>query len=302
MFEPARKSQSWLRLGFCGISGGGKTLTGLRVATGLANGGRVAVIDTEHSSASLYASAGLQFDVRNLDSFSVDRYIESIEAAEQAGYAVLLIDSLSHAWSGKDGILEFVDKTGKRNAGGGNFSAWRDATPRHNALIEAILSAKMHIIATMRSKTEYVVESVGGKTSIRKVGLAPVQRDGLEYEFTVCGDINQDHELIVTKTRAPFLKDAVIREPGEELGRQLREWLETGDAPAPQPFKVPQPPAPSIADTLARVAAASPAALESLLPRVEQRFAAGEITADQRSQIIGAISARLESATAEGGA
>ena len=105
-----------------------------------------------------------------------------------------MIDSLSHAWAGKGGILEFVDS--RKAAGGDGFGdGWRKATPKHNALVDAILSAHMHIIATMRSKTEYVVEVVNGKNKIRKMGLQPVQRDGVEYEFDVTGDLDLDNVL-----------------------------------------------------------------------------------------------------------
>jgi nucleoside-triphosphatase THEP1 len=235
-FKKATKAQAKLRLGLIGPAGSGKTMTALRVAHGL--GGRIAVIDTERGSASLYAGErGLGFDVLELETYEARHFIEAIADAEAAGYEVLIIDSLSHAWAGKGGILEFVDKAAKRS-GGGSFSGWRDATPLHNQLVDAILGAKMHIICTLRSKVEHVIEQVNGKTQVRKVGLQPVQRDGLEYEFTVVGDVNQDHELIVTKTRAAFLKDAIVREAGEELGKQLRAWLGSGDAPAPAPVRV----------------------------------------------------------------
>ena len=227
-FKRATKSTAKLRLGLVGPSGSGKTMTALRIAAGL--GGRVAVVDTERGSASLYAGErGLAFDVIELDTYGVERFIEAIRAAVDGGYATLVIDSLSHAWAGKGGILEFVDTQGKRNQGGGNFSAWRDATPRHNSLVDAILGAPLHIICTLRSKVEYVVERIDGRNTVRKIGLQPVQRDGLEYEFTVVGDVTQDHDLVVTKTRAAFLKDAVIREAGEDLGRQLAEWLNSGE-------------------------------------------------------------------------
>ena len=229
-FKRATKSAAKLRLGLVGPAGSGKTMTALRIAAGL--GGPVAVIDTERGSASLYAGErGLDFDVIELDTYGVERFIDAIKAAADGGYATLVIDSLSHAWSGKGGILEFVDNAGKRNQGGGNFGAWRDATPRHNSLVDAILGAPLHIICTLRSKVEYVVENVGGRNQVRKVGLQPVQRDGLEYEFTVVGDVTQDHDLVVTKTRAAFLKDAVIREAGEDLGRQLAAWLSDGTTP-----------------------------------------------------------------------
>ena len=159
-----------------------------------------------------------------LETYEAEKFIQAIAQAEAEGYDVLIIDSLSHAWAGKGGILEFVDKAAKRS-GGGSFSGWRDATPLHNQLVDAILGAKLHVICTLRSKVEHVIEQVNGRTQVRKVGLQPVQRDGLEYEFTVVGDVTQDHELIVTKTRAAWLKDQIVREAGEDLGKQLAAWL-----------------------------------------------------------------------------
>ena len=229
-FKTASKAQAKLRLGLVGPAGSGKTMTALRIASGL--GGRVAVIDTERGSASLYAGeGGLAFDVLELETYEAENFIRAIRDAEEAGYGVLIIDSLSHAWAGKGGILEFVDKAAKRS-GGGSFSGWRDATPLHNQLVDAILGAKLHVICTLRSKVEHVIEQVNGRSVVRKVGLQPVQRDGLEYEFTVVGDVTQDHELIVTKTRAAWLKDQIIREAGEELGKKLAAWLADGTAPA----------------------------------------------------------------------
>ena len=225
-FKRATKAAAKLRLGLIGPAGSGKTMTALRVAHGL--GGRVAVIDTERGSASLYSGEhGLEFDVLELESYEAQKFIDAIAQAEAEGYSVLIIDSLSHAWAGKGGILEFVDKAAKRS-GGGSFSGWRDATPLHNQLVDAILGAKLHVICTLRSKVEHVIEQVNGRTQVRKVGLQPVQRDGLEYEFTVVGDVTQDHELIITKTRAAWLKDQIIREAGQELGKQLATWLGDG--------------------------------------------------------------------------
>ena len=225
-FKKATKANAWMRLGLVGPAGSGKTMTALRIGHGI--GGRIAVIDTERGSASLYAGErGLAFDVLELESYEAEKFIQAIAQAEQAGYDVLIIDSLSHAWAGKGGILEFVDKAAKRS-GGGSFSGWRDATPLHNQLVDAILGAKLHIICTLRSKVEHVIETVNGRTQVRKVGLQPVQRDGLEYEFTVVGDVTQDHELIITKTRAAWLKDQIIREAGEDLGKQLAAWLSDG--------------------------------------------------------------------------
>jgi len=241
MFAPATKEQVKLRLALIGPSGSGKTYTALRIAAGL--GERIAVIDTEHGSASLYAGdpnpdgGVFRFDRCDLDDHSLDSYIRTIRAAGQAGYDVLIIDSLSHAWAGKGGALEEVDKVAAREAARSNgrsnsYTAWRAVTPKHNELIDTILASPCHIIGTMRAKTEYVQEKDDrGKTVIRKVGLAPVQRDGMEYEFTLVGDVNVDHQLIVSKSRCAALADAVIDKPGAGLAATLKAWLETGEKP-----------------------------------------------------------------------
>jgi hypothetical protein len=295
-FKKATKAAAKLRLGLIGPAGSGKTMTALRVAAGL--GGPVAVIDTERGSASLYAGErGLDFDVIELDTYGVERFIDAIKAAADGGYATLVIDSLSHAWSGKGGILEFVDNAGKRNQGGGNFGAWRDATPRHNSLVDAILGAPLHIICTLRSKVEYVVENVGGRNQVRKVGLQPVQRDGLEYEFTVVGDVTQDHDLVVTKTRAAFLKDAVIREAGEDLGRQLAAWLSDGTTPARPAIEVRSATPPADGSLYYQIVlfiaqAANVRTLGKIGNRLDELVSTDQITADEWSQLTDRLNER----------
>lgn len=238
MFKPATKVQSKLRLALYGPSGSGKTYTALRIAKGL--GGRLAVIDTERGSASKYAGDLVSFDVLELDSFAPATYVQAIQAADALGYEVLVIDSLSHAWMGKDGALEQVDRAAKRSSSGSSFNAWREVTPMHNALVEAILQSRCHIIVTMRSKTEYVLETnERGRQAPRKVGLAPVQRDGLEYEFDVVAALDDEHNLVVHKTRCAALDRLVVQHAGEEVGQRLRAWLSDG---AVQP--------PSLADEL----------------------------------------------------
>ncbi len=304
-FQKATKAAAKLRLGLIGPAGSGKTMTALRIAAGL--GGRVAVIDTERGSASLYSGErGLDFDVNELDSYEVERFLEAIQDAAAGGYSTLVIDSLSHAWAGKGGILEYVDKAGKRNQGGGNFGAWRDATPRHNALVDAILGAPLHVICTLRSKVEYVVENVGGRNQVRKVGLQPVQRDGLEYEFTVVGDVTQDHDLVVTKTRAAFLKDAVIREAGEDLGRQLAAWLNNGQQrpggapPSPPPSTPARPTAQAAAPGAALheqiaeyiAAASNVRTLGKIVDRIDTLLSEGKLADDEWSDLTDRANAR----------
>jgi hypothetical protein len=229
-FQKATKKQAKLRLALIGPSGSGKTYTALTLATHLVPGGRIAVIDTERGSASKYADL-FTFDVQEPESFHPRTYIEAIAEAQAAGYDVLVIDSLSHAWMGRDGALELVDKAAKRNPSGNSFAAWRDVTPLHNALVDALLATKLHIIVTMRSKMEYVQEKdERGKTVIRKVGLQPIQRDGLEYEFDVVGDMDVDNTLVVTKTRCSVLAGAVISKPGKPLADTLAHWLDGAPA------------------------------------------------------------------------
>jgi len=239
-FRKATKQQAKLRMALIGPSGSGKTYTALKIATQL--GDRVAVIDTERGSASKYADK-FEFDVLELDSFHPQQYIDGIKAAEAEGYDVLIIDSLSHAWMGKDGALELVDRAARRMQSQNTFAAWRDVTPLHNALVDAMLQSRLHLIATMRAKTEYIVEKDErtGKSVPRKVGLAPVQRDGLEYEFDVVADMDLDNNLIVSKSRCEALSGAVIPKPGEEVADILKAWLTDGvpvqDAPQPQPAR-----------------------------------------------------------------
>lgn len=225
-FKKATKAQAKGRIALCGPSGAGKTYTALELATGL--GEKVAVIDTERGSASKYADE-FDFDVMELETFHPQNYIDGIKEAEAGGYDVLIIDSLSHAWMGKGGVLELHDKAKTKSRSGNSYMAWRDVTPIHNDLVEAILQSKMHVIVTMRSKVEYVQEKDDkGKTVPKKVGMAPIQRDGMEYEFDIVGDLDVDNNLIITKTRCRHLTGAVINKPGAETAQIIKDWLTDG--------------------------------------------------------------------------
>jgi len=238
-FKKATKAKSKLRLALIGPTGTGKTYSALGIAQGL--GTKIAVIDTERGSASKYAGI-FNFDVLELESCSVEQYMQAVAEAVKAGYDVLVIDSLSHAWAGKDGILEYIDKKSAANPGGNGFANWRSATPLHNKFVDSILAAPLHVIATMRSKTEWVIEKDDrGKSTPRKVGLAPVQSDGVEYEFDVIGDMTPEHRLVISKSRIPNIADDVIDKPGMALGEKLRAWLEDGIEITPRPAADPKP-------------------------------------------------------------
>lgn len=245
MFKKAVKKNLYARIALLGPTGSGKTYTALRWAYALADTGKVACLDTEHGSLSKYA--GLKVDgkewrpdVIELESFSPEMYMNGIKIAEKMGYEVLVIDSLSHAWAGKDGTLEYVDRVAQKD-GGGSFQAWRKGTNLQNEMVETILASKIHIIATMRVKMDYVVEKdERGKSTVRKVGLQPVQRDGVEYEFDLVCDLNSDNVLSVSKTRCPDLNEKTYRKPGTEPMEILRKWL-LGDTDAPARGSEPSP-------------------------------------------------------------
>ena len=242
-FTKATKTQSRLRMAIAGPSKSGKTYTSLVFGVALANGGTLALIDTERGSASKYADL-FEFDVLELDRFSPDDYIKGIRAAEGAGYTVLIIDSLSHAWEGKGGILEMHDDATKRSRSKNSWAAWREVTPQHRSLVDAILSSRCHVIVTMRSKMAYIqTEDSRGKTTIEKVGMAPIQRQGMEYEFDIMASMDHEHNMHVGGSRCIAIDNTMVSKPTAEWFQVVRDWLTDG-APAPEkPEPAPEPPA-----------------------------------------------------------
>lgn len=235
MFKQAEKKNLKLRMALCAPAGAGKTYSALSVATAL--GGKIAVVDTEHGSASKYADI-FKFDVVEPDVFDPRELIETIRYAEKNGYAHIIIDSLSHYWSGKGGELDMVDAAAARSKSANTFMAWKTVTPVHNELIDTIISCKINVFVTMRTKTEYVIETnAAGKQVPRKVGLAPVMRDGIEYEFDVVGDMDQDNNFVVTKSRCPELSNKVINRPGKQIAETLIKWLNSGVSREDPPIK-----------------------------------------------------------------
>lgn len=221
-FKRATKAQAKLRAAIFGPSGAGKTYTSLRVATGL--GGRVAVIDTERGSASKYSDR-FEFDVLELDDQSIDGYVDAIRLAGDEGYSVLVIDSLSHAWQT---LLEEVEKLAKAKYRGNTWSAWSEGTPMQRKLVGAILNFPGHVLATMRSKTEWTTVDNNGKKTPQRVGLAPEQGKGVEYEFDLLVEISTEHIANVIKDRTGKFQDKLIDRPDEQFGRDLAAWLADG--------------------------------------------------------------------------
>lgn len=226
-FTKAVRKRARLRLALTGPSGSGKTYGALMIAKGL--GGRIAVIDSEHGSASLYCHL-CDFDTLELvPPYSPERYIEAIKAAERAGYDVIVIDSTTHEWSGSGGCLEINEHTAQSKFRGNTWSAWNETTPRHRAFIDAMLQSPAHIIATGRSKTETSQEDAGnGKKKVVKLGMKTEQREGFEYEFTAVLDlIHAGHYATASKDRTGLFSGDP-QPLSEATGVALKEWLETG--------------------------------------------------------------------------
>lgn len=225
----AERKKAKLRLGIAAPSGAGKTYSSLLMAFGL--GGKVGLIDTEHGSGDLYAHLG-EYDIISIEApYSVKKYTDAIHAFEEAGYTTIIIDSLSHAWAGDGGLL---DKQGKMaDRGTNSFAAWRTITPEHNNLVDSMLRSPCHIIATMRAKQEYVLETNDkGKQQPKKVGMAPVQREGMEYEFTVMLDVDMNHIASASKDRTSLF-DGQFFKIDKSTGETLLQWLETGKEAPP---------------------------------------------------------------------
>lgn len=230
-FKKATRTQSKLRCAIFGPSGAGKTFTALRIATGMVGGvGKIGLIDTEHGSASKYADR-FQFETDYLDDATIDNILIKFADAQREKFDVLIIDSLSHAWQE---LVQGVDRLAKAKYKGNTWSAWSEGTPKQKSLIKAILTYPGHVLATMRSKTEWQTDTDGGKSKPVRVGLAPEQGKGIEYEFDLLIEMNTDHIAHVIKDRTGKFQDAIIDKPSEEFGNELVAWLNGGP---PQPEK-----------------------------------------------------------------
>lgn len=230
-FTKAVRKKAKLRLALTGPAGAGKTFGALLIAKAL--GGKIACIDTERGSASLYSDL-VDFDVLELaPPFSPEAYITAIKEAEAAGYDILIIDSASHEWNGTGGCLEINEKVAQSKFKGNTWSAWNETTPRHRKFIDAMLHSNMHIIATGRSKTETAQVEENGRKKVAKLGMKTEQRDGFEYEFTVVFDISHETHYAVPSKDRTRLFGGDAEQITEDTGKRLLAWLESGAEPAP---------------------------------------------------------------------
>jgi len=220
----AERKQAKIKMGLQGPSGSGKTYTALLLAYGLVSDWRkIAVIDTENHSADLYAHLG-NYNVLNISQpFSPEKYVQAIDVCEKAGMEAIILDSISHEWDGIGGILDIHGAMT-----GNSFTNWNKVTPRHNLFVQKILQSPCHMIATVRSKQDYVLSEKNGKMVPEKVGLKGVTRDGMDYEFTIMLDLDIKHNAIASKDRTGLFMDKPSFVPSQDTGRMILKWCQEG--------------------------------------------------------------------------
>lgn len=226
MFTPASKKNVKLKLALTGIGKAGKTWTSLTIAQAM--GGKVAVVDTENGSASIYADQ-FRFDAMDMKApYHPNRYIEAIREAQNLGYRTIVLDSLSHVWFGEGGILSIVDDIKAHSKSQNPMVAWNMAgTPLHRSLMDAIVQSDIHVIGTIRMDEGYILEKdERGKVVPTRVALKPVMKKNFTFEFHVIMNMDMKNTATVTGSRCPILPEGtVIPKPSAELGNTLMKWL-----------------------------------------------------------------------------
>jgi hypothetical protein len=221
----ATRQKVKMKLAIQGPSGSGKTLGSIKIAEGLCpDWNKIAVIDSENHSASLYAHLG-QFNVLNISSpFTPEKYIEAIKICNQAGMEVIVIDSCSHLWEGPGGILEIHN-----SMLGNSFTNWSKVMPRFNAFIQSVLQTDCHIICTFRSKQDYIIVEKNGKQVPEKVGLKSITKDGIDYEFTIGFELDIRHNTYAAKDRTGLFMDKPAFRITTEVGKTILRWCNEDD-------------------------------------------------------------------------
>lgn len=219
--QTAQRKRAKIKMGLQGPSGSGKTMSALLVAFGLCGDwSKIAVIDTENHSAELYAHLGSFFCLAIQNPFTPEKYVEAIDICEKANIEVIIIDSTTHEW---ENLIEYHS-----SLLGNSFSNWGKITPRHNNFIQRILQSPAHVIATIRTKQDYVLNEKNGKVVPEKVGLKSVQRDGLDYEFTLVFDLDIKNNASASKDRTGLFFGKPEQKLSIETGKKIRDWCNSG--------------------------------------------------------------------------
>ncbi len=291
--QRAERKRVFLRLNLSAPSGAGKTYSALRMAYGLCGDwSRIAVIDTENGSASLYSHLG-EFNTIDLAApFSPERYIQAIDLCLKAGMQVIILDSSSHEWSGPGGCLESNDALAAAKYKGNTWSAWNETTPRHDQFVQKVLQADAHIITCTRSKMETVM---GEGKKVHKVGMKDIQREGWEYELTVSLNIDRDtHMAIVSKDRTNLFEGRPPFIITEDTGREIKEWCEKGIAPKPEPQVAAPAPVKNPVIMQIREALANPAFTDEDRAKWEPFISAPGLDAQKATVYLSRITEKLE--------
>jgi hypothetical protein len=236
VMEDAAREMAFIKMLISSPAGGGKTLSALLVARGLCDSwDQICIIDTENKSGVLYV--GTEVDGTKIGTYktitlrapyTVERYTRAMEMAEKAGIKVLIIDSLSHAWTAEGGLLDLHTKITAASRTGNSYTAWKDVTPLHSKLIEKIQNCSMHVILTGRSKMEHAMEKTDKGMAPKKVGMGIIFRDGIEYEVSIAFEIDQaSHVAQVTKDRTRAFADSPYVTLNVKDGQRIKEWLES---------------------------------------------------------------------------
>lgn len=224
----ATRQKAKMRLGLSGPAGAGKTYTALLIASGMTTWDKIALIDTENGSGDLYSGLG-EYNVLPITApYHPQKYIDAIKECEAAGMEVVIIDSITHEWSGKGGCLDLHEQAVQSQRMQNSYTAWAKITPLHQAFIDAILQSGCHIITTVRSKTDYVLAEKNGKQVPQKVGMAAITREGFEYELTVSFDLELSHEAYTSKDRTGMFMGKEKFIPSADTGKAILQWCETG--------------------------------------------------------------------------
>lgn len=233
-FQKAKKEKVWTKVLLGGASGSGKSYSALRLATGLANktGSRIAAIDTEAGRIRYYANEFDFDDMQLTEPYTPQKYIDAIDEAIKGGYQILIIDSISHEWNY---CVETHDKMP-----GNSYTNWAKITPMHDRFMEKVLQSPLHIIATVRGKDEYVLEEKNGKQAPKKVGLGYKQRDGVEYNYTVTFNIDQETHISSVSKDNTHIFEGKFEVLTEKDGEALYDWANSGETPVEKTYDLPK--------------------------------------------------------------
>lgn len=223
----AQRASAKARITLAGPSKSGKSYGALLLASGM--GKKIGLIDTENGQGEIYSDE-FEYDVISLrPPYTVQSYIDAINMFDKNGYDVIIVDSLSHAWFAEGGLLEKTDQAAQQSKSNNTYFAWRASTEDYNKLIQAIQNSDAHIVGTMRTKTEYALESADGKVAPKKIGLKPIMRADFEYEFTINIDVDLKHNVSVQSRAGKTLAlELTYKELTPAIGKQIADWFGEG--------------------------------------------------------------------------